>query len=163
MVFTCLRTRRGSVHRAAGLAVTVTALAVPATAAGQAIPEVDVQHVESSGEAANSCTGEVAVVSGQTTLVTREVVDGVGGLHAASIGTSVLLSDESVVVNHQADPGPTNLNANGAWNGTDVIQIMTISRGSEDNAFEHINHTDTFTPAGDHTSEALNVRQECQG
>jgi hypothetical protein len=163
MPFSLVHRERGGVHGAAALVLTLGALAAPTAAAGQATTEVDVQHFESSGEVVNPCTGEVELVSGQGTQVTREIVDGVGGLHRANIGTGVLFGDDSVVINHQADPGPSNFNANGATNVTDVIQIMTISRGSDENWIEHINHTDTITPTGDRPSEAFNVRQECLG
>jgi hypothetical protein len=159
--FNFVPTGRRVVHRAA-FALTLGALAVPATAAGQASTNVDVQHIESSGEVVNTCTGEVSVVSGQGTAITREVVDGVGGSHFASIGTGVFLSEDSVVISHGADPGPSNFNTNGAGNVTDVIHTMTISRGSDDNSLVHINHTDVFGTPGDGTNTS-NVREECLG
>jgi hypothetical protein len=153
---------RGRRH-AATIALALTALVAPATAAGQASPTVEVEHSDIAAEILNPCTGDVAAASGQATLVTRHVVDAVGGEHFAFIGTAVAVSEEGVSINHQADAGPSNFNANGATNVTDVIQILVVSSGPEDNSMEHINHTDAITPAGDRTSEALNVRQECLG
>jgi hypothetical protein len=150
-------------RRTVTLALAMGALVVPATAAGQASSTVEVEHGDVSGEIVNPCTGDVAAASGHTTLVTRNVVDAEGGEHLAFITTTVAVSEEGVSINHQADAGPSNFNANGATNVTDVIQILTISSGPGDNSLEHISHTDVITPAGDHTSEAFNVREECLG
>ena len=140
----------------------LTVLAAPSSASAQATAEVAVEQGAATGATVNPCTGEISPATGRFVIVHREVVDAEGGVHTASIGTSVLRSDDAVAINHQADPGPTNFNANGASNVTDVLQIMTVSRGSEDNSFEHINHTNVVTPDGDQTAH-FNVKQRCQG
>ncbi len=158
-----MRTARQSLHRIALTGAAIVALAAPNAASARATAEVEVEQGPTAGETINQCTGETAPATGHTVLVTREVVDGVGGVHTASIGTGVLRSEDAVTINHQADAGPSNFNANGATNVTDVIQIMTVSRGSEDNAFDHSNHTSVITPNGDRTANPVNLRQGCQG
>jgi hypothetical protein len=156
------RAARRRLHRIALTGGALVALAAPNAASARATAQVDVVQGPTAGQTFNVCTGETAPATGHSVLVNREVIDGVGGRHFASIGTRVLRSEDAVTINHQADPGPSNFNTNGATNVTDVIQIKTVSRGSEDNAFDHTNHTTVITPNGDVTTNG-NSSQGCQG
>ena len=156
------RAARRSLHRIALTGGALVALAAPNAASARATAQVDVVQGPTAGETFNVCTGETAPATGHSVLVNREVIDGVGGSHTASIGTSVLRSEDGVEINHQADIGPSNDNANGAGTVTDVIQIKTVSRGTEPNAFDHNNHATVVTPDGG-VKTRWNVRLGCQG
>jgi hypothetical protein len=139
-------------------------LAVPAAAGAQAVTEVEVTHERAVVGGFDVCSGEEVVgVEGHFTSVTRMTTDASGGVHTARIGTAVGPSRDGVIVNHQADAGPTNFTSNGTVTNTDVIQVLVIEPGTEGDSLLHINHHSTVTNEGVVTANPVNTNEACHG
>jgi len=144
--------------------LTVACLGAPAVADAQATSEVTVTHERTVVGGFDVCSGEeVFGGTGQLTSVERVTTDASGGVHTASIGTAVGVSPDGVIINHQADAGPTNFTSNGTITSTDAIQVLVISRGAEDDSLLHINTHSTVDADGNVVSNPVNAREACLG
>jgi hypothetical protein len=142
----------------------IIGLAVPAGAGARAVSEVQVTHDRAVVGGFDVCSGEeVFGAEGHFTRVTRETTDASGGVHTASISTAVGASRDGVIINHQADAGPTNVTSNGTATNTDVIQVLIIEPGSEDDSLLHVNHHTTLTDEGEVVANPVNVNEDCHG
>lgn len=140
------------------------ALGLPAVAGAQAESQVEVTHDRVLVSGFDVCSGaEVAGVEGRITQVERMTIDAAGGLHTASITTAVAASRDGVIINHQADAGPTNLTSNGTSTNTDAIQVLVVRPGPGPDSIEHINTHTTVAADGSVVSNPVNVLEACHG